>query len=160
MRILQSEAFAQTVEAFGEDGDAARLDLLARYGQDRLRRIVAELHGRLRGVGLPLELRPHREPDPDSAEDAPEREAAADLALIEQLLVLFDHHYQAVKDLRGRLDFDDLELVARDLLRTRPEVAAGYRERFAEVMGVETFVRVQDPTGSPLPEDDLFAGLR
>src|SRR4029079_19100162 len=31
MRILQSEAFAQTVEAFGEDGDPARLDLLARY---------------------------------------------------------------------------------------------------------------------------------
>ena len=134
MRILQSEAFAQTVEAFGEDGDPARLDLLARYGQDRLRRIVAELHGRLRGVGLPLELRPHREPDPDSAEDAEEREAAADLALIEQLLVLFDRHYQAVKDLRGRLDFDDLELVARDLLRSKPEVAAGYRERFAEVM--------------------------
>ena len=134
MRILQSEAFAQAVEAFGEDGDPARLDLLARYGQDRLRRIVAELHGRLRGVGLPLELRPHREPHPDSAEDAEEREAAADLALIEQLLVLFDRHYQAVKDLRGRLDFDDLELVARDLLRAKPEVAAGYRERFAEVM--------------------------
>ncbi|HSS53627.1 MAG TPA: UvrD-helicase domain-containing protein, partial [Gaiellales bacterium] len=133
-RILQSEAFAQTVEAFGEGGDPARLDLLARYGQDRLRRIVAELHGRLRGVGLPLELRPHREPDPDSAEDAEEREAAADLALIEQLLVLFDRHYQAVKDLRGRLDFDDLELVARDLLRSKPELAAGYRERFAEVM--------------------------
>jgi LmbE family N-acetylglucosaminyl deacetylase len=34
------------------------------------------------------------------------------------------------------------------------------RERFADLMGVETFVRVQDPTGSPLPEDDLFAGLR
>ncbi len=134
MRILQSEAFAQTVEAFGEDGDPARLDLLARYGQDRLRRIAAELHGRLRGVGLPLELRPHREPDPDSAEDAPERETAADLALIEQLLVLFDRHYQAVKDVRGRLDFDDLELVARDLLRSQPDVAAAYRERFAEVM--------------------------
>ncbi|HEV8452329.1 MAG TPA: UvrD-helicase domain-containing protein [Gaiellales bacterium] len=134
MRILQSEAFAQTVEAFGGDGDPARLDLLARYGQDRLRRIVAELHGRLRGVGLPLELRPHRAPDPDSAEDAEERSAAADLALIEQLLVLFDGRYQAVKDLRGRLDFDDLELVARDLLRAKPGVAAGYRERFAEVM--------------------------
>ncbi|MFD4787498.1 PIG-L family deacetylase [Streptomyces sp. NPDC058459] len=34
------------------------------------------------------------------------------------------------------------------------------RERFGELMGVETFVRVQDPTGVPAPEDDLFAGLR
>ncbi|MDT5245405.1 MAG: hypothetical protein QOD36_2781, partial [Mycobacterium sp.] len=33
------------------------------------------------------------------------------------------------------------------------------RERFTELMGVETFVRVQDPTGVALPEDDLFAGI-
>lgn len=31
---------------------------------------------------------------------------------------------------------------------------------FAEAMGVETFVRARDRTGAPLPEDDLFAGLR
>ena len=34
------------------------------------------------------------------------------------------------------------------------------QERFTELMGVETFVRVRDPTGAPTPEDDLFAGLR
>ncbi|WP_037571431.1 PIG-L family deacetylase [Phaeacidiphilus oryzae] len=34
------------------------------------------------------------------------------------------------------------------------------KERFTELMGVETFVRVHDTTGAPLPEDDLFAGLR
>ncbi|MFI6272003.1 PIG-L family deacetylase [Micromonospora zamorensis] len=34
------------------------------------------------------------------------------------------------------------------------------RERFTELMGVETFVRVRDRTGTPTPEDDLFAGLR
>jgi LmbE family N-acetylglucosaminyl deacetylase len=33
-------------------------------------------------------------------------------------------------------------------------------ERFTQLMGTETFVRVQDSTGTPLPEDDLFAGLR
>ncbi|MFJ9518504.1 PIG-L family deacetylase [Kitasatospora sp. NPDC101801] len=33
-------------------------------------------------------------------------------------------------------------------------------ERFTELMGVETFVRVRDTTGAALPEDDLFAGLR
>jgi len=34
------------------------------------------------------------------------------------------------------------------------------KERFTELMGVETFVRVQDRTGAPLPERDLFDGLR
>ncbi|MGF1427193.1 PIG-L family deacetylase [Kitasatospora sp. LaBMicrA B282] len=34
------------------------------------------------------------------------------------------------------------------------------KERFTELMGVETFVRVHDTTGAALPEDDLFAGLR
>ena len=33
-------------------------------------------------------------------------------------------------------------------------------ERFTQLMGTETFVRVQDSTGATLPEDDLFAGLR
>jgi LmbE family N-acetylglucosaminyl deacetylase len=34
------------------------------------------------------------------------------------------------------------------------------KERFAKLMGMETFVRVRDTTGAPLPENDLFAGLR
>ncbi|MFE5587566.1 PIG-L family deacetylase [Kitasatospora sp. NPDC056531] len=34
------------------------------------------------------------------------------------------------------------------------------KERFTELMGVETFVRVQDTTGAAVPENDLFAGLR
>ncbi|OEV08881.1 PIG-L family deacetylase [Streptomyces nanshensis] len=34
------------------------------------------------------------------------------------------------------------------------------RERFGELMGMETFVRVKDATGAAVPEDDLFAGLR
>ena len=34
------------------------------------------------------------------------------------------------------------------------------KERFARLMGTEAFVRVQDTTGAPTPESDLFAGLR
>ncbi|MET8518131.1 PIG-L family deacetylase, partial [Streptomyces sp. NPDC005071] len=34
------------------------------------------------------------------------------------------------------------------------------KERFGELMGMETFVRVQDATGATIPENDLFAGLR
>jgi LmbE family N-acetylglucosaminyl deacetylase len=31
---------------------------------------------------------------------------------------------------------------------------------FANVFGTEAFIRVQDRTGAPVPEEDLFAGLR
>jgi LmbE family N-acetylglucosaminyl deacetylase len=31
---------------------------------------------------------------------------------------------------------------------------------FSKMMSTESFVRVLDPTGAPVPEDDLFAGLR
>src|SRR5450631_342978 len=34
------------------------------------------------------------------------------------------------------------------------------KERFAQIMGIETFIRVHDTTGAVLPEVDLFAGLR
>lgn len=34
------------------------------------------------------------------------------------------------------------------------------KEAFATFMGVESFVRAHDTTGAPIPEDDLFAGLR
>ncbi|MET7675336.1 PIG-L family deacetylase [Streptomyces seoulensis] len=34
------------------------------------------------------------------------------------------------------------------------------KERFGEMMGTETFLRVRDTTGAPTPENDLFAGLR
>jgi hypothetical protein len=31
---------------------------------------------------------------------------------------------------------------------------------FSTLMGSESFVRVVDSTNAPVPEDDLFAGLR
>ena len=33
-------------------------------------------------------------------------------------------------------------------------------ELFSDIMGSESFVRVRDSTDAPVPEDDLFAGLR
>ncbi len=134
MRILQSDGFAAALERFVEQDDAERLDLLARYGRERLRRIVSELHGRLRGLGLPLELVAYAPPDEASDEYAAELGADADRLLLETLLELFDEAYTAVKQRRGRLDFNDLELFARDLLRSRPQLSTAYRDRFAEVM--------------------------
>jgi LmbE family N-acetylglucosaminyl deacetylase len=33
-------------------------------------------------------------------------------------------------------------------------------EKFTDLMGIEAFLRVRDRTGAPIPEDDVFAGLR
>jgi LmbE family N-acetylglucosaminyl deacetylase len=58
----------------------------------------------------------------------------------------------------GRQKFDALAAHASQsenifFLRMGPE-------KFTEMMGTETFSRIQDNTDSPVPEDDLFTGLR
>jgi ATP-dependent helicase/nuclease subunit A len=62
------------------------------------------------------------------------RRAAADHALLARLLDLFRDRYAELKESRSALDFDDLEIRARDLLVERPAVGAAVRARFAQVM--------------------------
>ncbi len=54
--------------------------------------------------------------------------------LIDALLQDYGARYEAAKTAISGLDYDDLELVARDLLRDQPTVAAHLAERFARVM--------------------------
>ncbi len=54
--------------------------------------------------------------------------------LLDDLLAAFGAAYREAKKLRGALDYADLELGARDLLRDNPPVAAFYREKFKRVM--------------------------
>ena len=41
----------------------------------------------------------------------------------------------------------------RGSAKSRPDIAE-------DAFGYESFIRASDSTGTPLPEDDLFAGLR
>jgi len=52
---------------------------------------------------------------------------------LDALLRAYGVHYEAAKRAHGAVDFTDLELLARDLLRTA-EIGERYRERFAHVM--------------------------
>ncbi len=54
--------------------------------------------------------------------------------LLDQLLRGFDRRYSAAKRAHSGLDFDDLELMTRDLLRRDPELQARYRSRFSHMM--------------------------
>ena len=80
--------------------------------------------------------------------------ASADLAELERLLWLLDAAYRDLKDARSLVDFADLELRARDLLRARPALAEAYRDRFADVL-VDEF---QDTNRLQCELIDLVAG--
>jgi ATP-dependent helicase/nuclease subunit A len=60
--------------------------------------------------------------------------AAAAVSLLDELLVRYADAYAEGKRARAALDFDDLELLARDLLRDTPAIRASYAERFERVM--------------------------
>jgi ATP-dependent exoDNAse (exonuclease V) beta subunit len=68
------------------------------------------------------------------------RELAATVAVapsaqaLRTLLVAFERRFDELKDARGMLDFEDLQIRTAELLEGRPDIAAAYRSRFAEVM--------------------------
>ena len=84
--------------------------------------------------------------------------AAAAVALLDELLGRYATAYADVKRARAGLDFDDLELFARDLLLREPALRRSYAERFERVM-VDEF---QDSNSrqlalfEALERDDLF----
>ncbi|MDX6649777.1 MAG: ATP-dependent helicase/nuclease subunit [Solirubrobacteraceae bacterium] len=65
---------------------------------------------------------------------------------IGELLSTYGHEYAQRKRARSGLDFEDLELMARDLLESDPGVRAAWRDRFALIM-VDEF---QDVNGRQL----------
>ncbi|MGI9098242.1 MAG: UvrD-helicase domain-containing protein [Solirubrobacteraceae bacterium] len=87
-----------------------------------------------------------------------DRRAAAAVELLDELLALYAGAYADVKRARAGLDFDDLELLSRDLLVAEPALGHSYAERFDRVM-VDEF---QDSNPrqlalfEALDRDDLF----
>jgi ATP-dependent helicase/nuclease subunit A len=125
---LQLQAGEQAMEAFLDaDPSPDRLELIAAYGPDRLGGLVREFHARRRAAG---ELEPHL-PVPDDARDQSE---IACCRLLSELLQRFGTRYAALKRQRSALDFEDLELLARDLLRDNPSLRERYRDRFKHVL--------------------------
>ena len=78
--------------------------------------------------------------------------AAQAVALLDELLGDYADAYAEAKRMRAALDFDDLELHARDLLAREPALRRSYAERFERVMVDE----LQD--SNPL-QLDLFCAL-
>jgi ATP-dependent helicase/nuclease subunit A len=86
--------------------------------------------------------------------------AARDRALLQELLTLFAARYAAAKARESALDFEDLQLCARDLLRSQPELREREQARFRSIL-VDEFQdtnRLQTEIVDLLrtPETELF----
>ena len=129
---LREAAFAQALTTFLEGEPPDAVDLVAAYGVDGVRAMIEQVHGELRSRG---QRRP-RLPVARAAApaEAIELEAVAALALLDRLLGLFCERYEALKAQRSALDFDDLELIAGQLLAENDALRASWSERFALLM--------------------------
>jgi len=91
--------------------------------------------------------------------------AVRDKDLLQELLDLFAGEYAAAKQRESALDFEDLQLLARDLLRDHPDVREAEQLRFRTIM-VDEFQdtnRLQCDVidllrGGPLERDVFFVG--
>ncbi len=197
--VLRSEAFRDALAVFCAGDDPQRLDLLATYGSEGLRRMLTSVYETLRAAGRELDLAVAERPelgerveqlraaaqalagDPDATDaqrttagellellardTRPDRlmalsgfkargdraaaycdavaaveqaaldaAAARDRALLQELLTEFARTYGVAKVRESALDFEDLQLEARALLRSRPEIRDREQARFRSIL--------------------------
>ena len=133
---LREQAFSLALRAFlgGEHAEEG-VDLVAAYGVDRVSVTIASIHAQLRSSGQRLP----RLPEPTVlAGDEEDEQARVACRLLDELLVGFSRSYEELKRERGGVDFDDLELCARDLLEEHASVRSSWAERF-ELLMVDEF---------------------
>ena len=134
--LLRRRAYEDALSAFLAAGDPAAVDLLAGYGVDVVRETVEKLYAELRSRGRRHPRLPVREPDaPATADDV---DALAAVALFDRLLELFGGAYERLKAARLALDFDDLELIAGELLAGNAALRSSWAEGF-ELLMVDEF---------------------
>jgi ATP-dependent exoDNAse (exonuclease V) beta subunit len=133
---LRRRAFEQAVRSWlAEDGGEAA-DLLAAYGVDRVGAMLEQAYLELRSRGERLPRLPAAALAGDASEQ--DLEAAGVCALLGELLEHFGLAYEGLKRARSAVDFDDLELLAQQLLGEREAVRAAWAERF-ELLMVDEF---------------------
>jgi ATP-dependent helicase/nuclease subunit A len=134
---LRGQAWATALRGFLKDERSDAVDLVAAYGADRVRAMIGATYAELRSRGMRLPKLPVtvQTAEPDDEIDAAGLRACA---LLDELLERFGHEYEACKRRRGAVDFDDLELGARELLDEHESVRTAWAERF-ELLMVDEF---------------------
>lgn len=138
---LREQAFKEALRDFltGERADA--VDLVAAYGVDRVYAMVEQVYRELRSRGQRFPRLPSSQVDADPEAQAPTEERAqtdtaalATCALLDELLQAYGSAYEQLKRGRAAVDFDDLELLARELLSEHDGVRGAWSDRFDLVM--------------------------
>ncbi|HWF32454.1 MAG TPA: UvrD-helicase domain-containing protein [Solirubrobacteraceae bacterium] len=150
---LRERAFQEAVrellssehEQKRERRQGAPLDVLAAYGIDRVRAMVEHVYLELRSTGQRLPRLPAPAlaadadaPDANADAAADDADAAAVCIVLGELLELFGLAYERRKRARAAVDFDDLELLAQQLLEHHEPVRSSWSERF-ELLMVDEF---------------------
>lgn len=150
---LALQACEQAMEDFlGPEPDPERLELIAAYNPDRLGALVRHFHARQRSRG-------HASPRLPVPTDGERDEAeVATCRLLAEIVERYDVRYGELKRRRSGLDFEDLELMTRDLLREDPLLRDRYRNRFAHVLvdELQDVNPLQDELIELVSEDNLF----
>ena len=128
---LRERAFRSALERLLAGGERDALDVVAAYGVDGVQAMLLGVYADLRsrgmrapGLPLPAEAQP----------EAVDRDARAALVVLDRLLRGFGEDYQALKSARAAVDFDDLELLAAELLGRQRGVREAWAERFQLLM--------------------------
>jgi ATP-dependent helicase/nuclease subunit A len=158
---LRELAFAAALRGFLDEERGEAVDLLAAYGVDRVRGMLEQAHAELRSRGqlsprlpaprtAPSGAIDDRRPGPHGADPSPDADSRPDAdpsldadaaracLLLDELLERFGLAYARLKSERATVDFDDLELLAGELLTRRDGVRAAWSERF-ELLMVDEF---------------------
>ncbi|HTU77550.1 MAG TPA: UvrD-helicase domain-containing protein [Solirubrobacteraceae bacterium] len=145
---LREQAFASALREFLAGERDAAVDLLAAYGVDRVHALLEQVHAELRSRGQRLPRLPPSSgrqtrsalvADEDArAQRALDAQAAKACVLLDELLRGFGSAYERLKRARDAVDFDDLELITRELLLERASLTTAWSERF-ELLMVDEF---------------------
>ncbi len=140
---LADRAAREALEELLASGDDDVARAAAAYTPRRLVPMLLEAHTRLRSQGM-ADPRLPDVPDPVHSPGRGEEQRAlmpeelerarSARRALELLLERFHARYEALKDERSALDFQDLELRALNLLESSPGLASAWRERFVHVM--------------------------
>jgi ATP-dependent exoDNAse (exonuclease V) beta subunit len=150
---LRRQAFAEALGQFVGDGHRTEaVDLVAAYTADRARATVLGVYAELRSRGARAPRLPAPQPGrapigqselPGTAEldeagaleaRAVDEAGAGAIVLWDELLRRFGERYDAAKRVRDGVDFDDLELLAGELLAGDEQIRRVWAERFELLM--------------------------
>ena len=133
------QAHRVAVEAFTRTGIPEKLYFIARRRRD-----WEKMRERMEAAGIEMPAMPRRATDPDA------------LARMEEM----ERRITTTVDTTAVAARKRAALAAHASQLDNSWWVKFPEDAFADVFGTETFIRAQDRTGTAVPEDDLFVGLR